>query len=57
MIFEIVFYFIHHYIETRTASHMILFQGVQYDIVRIDPFEGYKADLKPYCKRKKMTVK
>ena len=53
MIFEIVFYFIHHYIETRTASHMILFQGVQYDIVRIDPFEGYKADLKLYCKRKK----
>lgn len=36
-----------------TTSHMILFRGVQYDIVRIDPFEGYKADLKLYCKRKK----
>ena len=35
-----------------TASHMIQFRGVQYDIVRIDPFEGYKADLKLYCKRK-----
>ena len=30
---------------------------VQYDIVRIDTFEGYKANLKLYCKRKKMTVK
>lgn len=34
-----------------TTSHMIQFRGVQYDIVRIDPFEGYKADLKLYCKR------
>ena len=35
-----------------TTSHMILFWGMQYDIVRIDTFEGYKADLKLYCKRK-----
>lgn len=35
-----------------TTSHMIQFRGVQYDIVRIDTFEGYKADLKLYCKRK-----
>lgn len=32
---------------------MIQFRGVQYDIVRMDTFEGYKADLKLYCKRKK----
>ena len=36
-----------------TTSHMKKFRGVQYDIVRIDTFEGYKADLKLYCKRKK----
>ena len=24
----------------------------RYDIVRIDTFEGYKEDLKLYCKRK-----
>ena len=36
-----------------TTSHMIQFRGVQYDIVRIDTFEGYKANLKLYCKRKK----
>ena len=41
------------YRSDLTTSHMILFRGVQYDIVRIDPFEGYKADLKLYCKRKK----
>lgn len=35
-----------------TSSHMIQFRGVQYGIVRIDPFEGYKADLKLYCTRK-----
>lgn len=31
---------------------MIKFRGVQYDIVRIDTFEGYKEDLKLYGKRK-----
>lgn len=36
-----------------TTSYMIKFRGVQYDIVRIDTFEGYKEDLKLYCKRKK----
>ena len=40
------------YRANLTTSHMILFRGVQYDIVHIDPFEGYKADLKLYCKRK-----
>ena len=35
-----------------TTSHMIKFRGIQYDIVRIDTFEGYKDDLKLYCKRK-----
>lgn len=34
------------------TSHMIQLRGVQYDIVGIDPFEGYKSDLKLYCKRK-----
>lgn len=41
------------YLADLTASHMIQFRGVQYDIVRMDTFEGYKADLKLYCKRKK----
>ena len=41
------------YRSDLTTSHMIQFRGVQYDIVRIDTFEGYKADLKLYCKRKK----
>lgn len=31
-----------------TTSHMIKFRGVQYDIVRIATFEGYKEDLKLY---------
>ena len=35
-----------------TTSHTIKFRGIEYDIVRIDPFEGYKTDLKLYCKRK-----
>ena len=35
-----------------TTSHMIKFRGIQYDIVRIDTFEGYKEDLKLYCKRR-----
>ena len=35
-----------------TTSHIIKFWGVQYDIVRIDTFKGYKDDLKLYCKRK-----
>ena len=28
------------YRANLTTSHMILFRGVQYDIVHIDPFEG-----------------
>ena len=34
-----------------TTENVILFWGVQYNIVRIDTFEGYKSDLTLYCKR------
>ena len=35
-----------------TTAHIIHFHGVQYEITRIDTFEGYKEDLTLYCKRK-----
>jgi hypothetical protein len=31
---------------------MIRYNGVDYEITRIDTFEGYKTDLTVYCKRK-----
>ena len=35
-----------------TTAHVIRYNGVLYDITRIDSFEGYKADLKLYAKRR-----
>lgn len=35
-----------------TQAHMIRYNGVDYEITRIDTFEGYKTDLTVYCKRK-----
>ena len=35
-----------------TPAHMIRYNGVDYEITRIDTFEGYKTDLTVYCKRK-----
>lgn len=34
-----------------TTDNVILYKGVQYNIVRVDVFEGYKSDLTLYCKR------
>lgn len=34
-----------------TTENVILYKGVQYNIVRVDVFEGYKSDLTLYCKR------
>ena len=36
-----------------TTQHIIRFRGVDYDITRVDPFEGYKSDLTLYAKRKR----
>ena len=36
-----------------TTRHIIRFQGVDYDITRVDTFEGYKQDLTLYAKRKR----
>ena len=35
-----------------TTAHVIKYNGIQYEITRIDTFEGYKSDLTIYCKRK-----
>lgn len=35
-----------------TTAHVIKYNGIQYEIARIDTFEGYKSDLTIYCKRK-----
>lgn len=35
-----------------TTAHIIRFRGVDYDITRVDTFEGYKSDLTLYAKRK-----
>lgn len=34
-----------------TTAHVIRYNGVLYDITRIDTFEGYKEDLTLYCKK------
>ena len=36
-----------------TTAHIVRFRGVDYDITRIDTFEGYKQDLTLYAKRKR----
>jgi SPP1 family predicted phage head-tail adaptor len=35
-----------------TTAHIIRFRGVDYDITRIDTFEGYKGDLGVYAKKR-----
>lgn len=35
-----------------TTRHIVRFRGVDYDITRVDTFEGYKSDLTLYCKKK-----
>jgi len=38
------------YRDDITATHVIRFRGVLYDINRVDVFEGYKEDLTIYAK-------
>ena len=35
-----------------TTAHVIRYNGVLYDITRVDTFEGYKNDLTLYCKKR-----
>ena len=35
-----------------TPAHVIRYNGVLWDITRVDTFEGYKADLTVYAKRR-----
>lgn len=35
-----------------TTAHVVRYNGVLYDITRIDTFEGYKEDLTLYCSRR-----
>ena len=36
-----------------TTRHIVRYKGVDYDITRVDTFEGYKQDLTLYAKRKR----
>jgi len=44
--------FIINYRTDITTRHVIRFRDVNYDITRIDTFEGYKEDLSIYAKRR-----
>ena len=35
-----------------TTRHIVRYKGVDYDITRVDTFEGYKQDLTLYAKRR-----
>ena len=35
-----------------STAHVIRFNGVLWDITRVDTFEGYKGDLKLYCRKR-----
>ena len=35
-----------------TNTHVIRYNGVLYDITRVDTFEGYKEDITLYCCRR-----
>lgn len=35
-----------------TTAHVIRYNGILYDITRIDTFEGYKEDLTLYCSKR-----
>ena len=45
--------FVINYRTNITTAHIVRFRGVDYDITRIDTFEGYKQDLTLYAKRKR----
>ena len=34
-----------------TTTHMIKYNGILYNITRVDVYEGYKSDLTLFCKR------
>ncbi len=35
-----------------TTAHVVRYNGILYDITRVDTFEGYKEDLTLYCSRR-----
>ena len=35
-----------------TTAHVLRYNGILYDITRVDTFEGYKEDLTLYCSRR-----
>ena len=35
-----------------TTRHIVRYKGVDYDITRVDTFEGYKSDIMIYCKKR-----
>lgn len=45
--------FVINYRTNITTAHIVRFRGVDYDITRVDTFEGYKQDLTLYAKRKR----
>ncbi len=44
--------FIINYRTDITTRHIVRFRGVDYDITRVDTFEGYKSDLTLYAKKR-----
>jgi SPP1 family predicted phage head-tail adaptor len=44
--------FVVNYRDDITTRNVIRFRGVDYDITRVDTFEGYKGDLCVYAKRR-----
>ena len=44
--------FVINYRTDIATENVILYKDVQYNIVRVDVFEGYKSDLTLYCKKK-----
>ena len=44
--------FVINYRADITTALLIRFNGALWDITRVDNYEGYKGDLKLYCKRK-----
>jgi len=44
--------FVLNYRADITTAHIVRFRGADYDITRVDTFEGYKSDLTLYCKKR-----
>ena len=40
------------YRDDLTTACYVEYGGIKYDVTRIDNFEGYKADVTLYCKRR-----